>query len=39
MNIKNIAKGTTESFKVDDGIILLKQSNVSELKLNYNKYV
>lgn len=36
MNIKNIAKGTTESFKVDDGIILLKQSNVSELKLNYN---
>ena len=36
MNLKNIAKGTTESYKVDEGIILLKQSNESDVELNFN---
>ena len=36
MNLKNIAKGTTESYKVDEGIILLKQSNDTDVELNYN---
>ena len=36
MNLKNIAKGTTESHKVDEGIILLKQSNDTDVELNYN---
>ena len=31
MNSKNIAKGSTESFKVDEGIILLKQTNENEI--------
>ncbi len=36
MNLKNIAKGTTESYTVDEGIILLKQSNDTDVELNYN---
>ena len=36
MNLKNIAKGTTESYKVDEGIILLKQSNDTDVELNFN---
>ena len=36
MNLKNIAKGTTESYNVDEGIILLKQSNDTDVELNYN---
>ena len=36
MNSKNIAKGSTESFKVDEGIILLKQTNENEFESNFN---
>ena len=36
MNFKNIAKGSTESFKVDEGIILLKQTNENEFESNFN---
>ena len=36
MDLKNIAKGTTESYTVDEGIILLKQSNDTDVELNYN---
>ena len=36
MDLKNIAKGTTESYNVDEGIILLKQSNDTDVELNYN---
>ena len=36
MNLKNIAKGTTESYNVDEGIILLKQSNDTDVESNYN---
>ncbi|MDA9323813.1 helix-turn-helix transcriptional regulator [Flavobacteriaceae bacterium] len=36
MNSKNIAKGSTESFKVDEGIILLKQTNENEYESNFN---
>jgi len=35
MNLKNIAKGTFESFKVEDGLILLKSANTSTSQLNY----
>lgn len=35
MNLKNIAKGTFESFKVEDGLILLKSANTSSSQLNY----
>ena len=34
MDLKNIAKGTTESYKVDEGIILLKQSNDTDVELS-----
>ena len=36
MDLKNIAKGTTESYNVDEGIILLKQSNDTDVESNYN---
>ena len=36
MNLKSIAKGTTESYNVDEGIILLKQSNETDVESNYN---
>ena len=36
MNLKSIAKGSTESFTVDDGIILLKQTNDNEFVSNFN---
>ena len=36
MNLKNIAKGTSESFKVDEGLILLKHTNESEYEENFN---
>ena len=36
MNLKNIAKGTSESFKVDEGLILLKHTNESEHEENFN---
>ncbi|MDB2383932.1 helix-turn-helix transcriptional regulator [Flavobacteriaceae bacterium] len=36
MNLKNIAKGSTESFTVDDGVILLKQTNDNEFASNFN---
>ena len=36
MNSKNIAKGSTESFKVDEGIILLKQTNENEFESNFD---
>lgn len=36
MNLKNIAKGSTESFKVDEGVILLKQSNDNEFESNFD---
>ena len=36
MNSKNIAKGSTESFKVDEGVILLKQTNENEFESNFN---
>ena len=36
MHSKNIAKGSTESFKVDEGIILLKQTNENEFESNFN---
>ena len=35
MNLKNIAKGTFESFKVEDGLILLKSANLNSSQLNY----
>ena len=35
MNLKNIAKGSTESFTVDDGVILLKQTNDNEFASNF----
>ena len=34
MNLKSIAKGSTESFTVDNGIILLKQTNDNEFATN-----
>ena len=39
MNFKNIAKGSTESFKVDEGIILLKQTNENEFEANFNSKI
>lgn len=36
MNLKSIAKGSTESFTVDNGIILLKQTNDNEFASNFN---
>ena len=36
MNLKSIAKGSTESFTVDNGIILLKQTNDNEFVSNFN---
>ncbi len=36
MNLKSIAKGSTESFTVDNGIILLKQTNDNEFTSNFN---
>ena len=36
MNLKNIAKGSTESFTVDDGVILLKQTNDNVFASNFN---
>ena len=39
MNSKNIAKGSTESFKVDEGIILLKQTNENEFESNFNSKI
>ena len=36
MNLKNIAKGTSESFKVDEGLILLKHTNESEHEEHFN---
>ena len=39
MNFKNIAKGSTESFKVDEGIILLKQTNENEFESNFNSKI
>jgi AraC-like DNA-binding protein len=36
MNLKNIAKGSTESFTVADGVILLKQTNDNEFASNFN---
>ena len=36
MNLKNIAKGSTESFTVDEGVILLKQTNDNEFDSNFN---
>ena len=36
MNLKNIAKGTCESFKVDEGLILLKHINNNQYKENFN---
>ena len=39
MNSKNIAKGSTESFKVDEGIILLKQTNENEFEANFNSKI
>lgn len=36
MNLKNIAKGTSESFRVDEGLILLKHTNESEHEENFN---
>ena len=39
MNFKNIAKGSTESFKVDEGVILLKQTNENEFESNFNSKI
>ena len=39
MNFKNIAKGSTESFKVDEGVILLKQTNENEFEANFNSKI
>ena len=39
MNSKNIAKGSTESFKVDEGVILLKQTNENEFESNFNSKI
>ena len=39
MNLKNIAKGSTESFKVDEGVILLKQTNENEFESNFNSKI
>ena len=39
MNSKNIAKGSTESFKVDEGIILLKQTNENEFESIGKDYI
>ena len=36
MNLKNIAKGTCESLKVDEGLILLKHINNNQYKENFN---
>ena len=36
MDLKNIAKGATESFTIDDGLILLKQTNDNEFESNFN---
>lgn len=36
MNLKNIAKGTSESFKVDEGIVLLKHTNDRDHEENFN---
>jgi len=36
MNLKSIAKGSTENFTVDNGIILLKQTNDNEFASNFN---
>ena len=39
MNFKNIAKGSTESFNVDEGVILLKQTNENEFESNFNSKI
>jgi len=36
MDLKNIAKGATESFTIDDGLIVLKQTNDNEFESNFN---
>ena len=35
MKLKSIAKGSTETFTVDQGIILLKQTNDNDFESNF----
>ena len=36
MNLKSIAKGSTETFTVDQGVVLLKQTNDNDFQSNFN---